>query len=1283
MEIRGGTDWHRDSEISMVQLRLPKTSPSTRTSIGDNEVQSQNFVPHSSAETSQSEPARLNGRPKSEIDELPFKGSPSLGQNPRTTEVDIIGVPAIGGDPEITWMSEAKFTQDGLFPLDNDSEVKSAFMRMTPVSPAYSIKNFHKRKPAWIVRDIRSHKDLSMARVLLYGHGYPKDGDTLKQLATLTDARRRGDPILHDCYGVTFFATPHRGSSYLSQPGFSGSIRTIMGLSRELPISITRQLELDHDSLKQIGKDFKALATELKVWTFFETIDSNITGPDQGKPFHAPITSIKSAILNLRNESVYPLVSTHTKCAAFGSTNGHTKEAYLAALAAVVKQACKLSKLTHFELNLERRVEVEINGFYEGSATIPTNEPPIRVWSTNRSLHDFRRAGPTQLLKERREEVSAAPGAGQYLRHNTRAPYLPIDKITSDAKIKGHALIPKSTSKLNPFKRSSSPSPQTRRVPKVKAKGSPDMTESRKTGSVPSPPALIMTSDVDDIAGIVPEEVGVPTKLRDPSPTAQLSSSDPDVANSTSRISFKQHKTSLDHELSIAQGSQPSIRKSRTENEENSTRPGPFRRHSESLAVQSSFLSPSRADLHQDKSSSSAGREESGIVLTPSVPPLLDPSFSKLKLTWIHVPFNNPTWVPDVLERISNEKGPDVHSKMLDHEHWHSKQVRGRHQEHHHACFLKPHCSFFGLESVSPLASPKIGIGSVDMNHVQMCLYLPYLHFDTYKVLVKRRAFVKQRIEQGRSRPVPQQVSKLDSQEIQVLWQYLGHDPPINARRTLDQFGYPSLLDTRARDDDQMLYKMTKERHTKSNGTTNNTTDGQNNVARMRRTAQGNDKEDAVDENSDDSDNPSDSDTMSDDDVLDGNVLMVDQLWLWVIDGSVVTFFSSRAGLKTDGRLFQQADLRDSIFNEVNADLTSRCENSYDLAALVALHAVTILFERTSHPNLEVFRIFEEAISILTEKMTTSFKDFRARGFRAKADDNDDLRTSSIRAKHALEGKIAEEQNRENTSALLELRDIEDELNTLKTLFNGQMTEIRIMLDVYEKRKLTTNGLVFLRNAEEYLEEYTQHVEKMMENAKNTRDDFDKLLGMIQRQAQVDEVRLARYQADLASAQSRSVMIFTVFTVIFLPLSFFTGLFGMNVREWGGGDYLPLRTVGVIAIPTSSALITLALIIAWSIRIRHLFNYIGKKLSHIYTSIHEHVNKAIEGILETEKDFGRRSKLKGLRQRKKKRKLEKEQTRLHDEDWDFWESHKERREKDYKIPNKNRKSGLSAESGIE
>lgn len=79
----------------------------------------------------------------------------------------------------------------------------------------------------------------------------------------------------------------------------------------------------------------------------------------------------------------------------------------------------------------------------------------------------------------------------------------------------------------------------------------------------------------------------------------------------------------------------------------------------------------------------------------------------------------------------------------------------------------------------------------------------------------------------------------------------------------------------------------------------------------------------------------------------------------------MVSFFPKRESDPIEGPLYQQADLRDSIFNEVNVDLTRQCENALDLAALAALHAVSVLLDRSSHPDLEVFRIFEEAISVL------------------------------------------------------------------------------------------------------------------------------------------------------------------------------------------------------------------------------------------------------------------------------------------------------------------------------
>ena len=99
---------------------------------------------------------------------------------------------------------------------------------------------------------------------------------------------------------------------------------------------------------------------------------------------------------------------------------------------------------------------------------------------------------------------------------------------------------------------------------------------------------------------------------------------------------------------------------------------------------------------------------------------------------------------------------------------------------------------------------------------------------------------------------------------------------------------------------------------------------------------------------------------------IDGKVLMVDQLWLWIVDQkTVVTFFPRQEATTAEGKLYEQANLYNSIYNELNGDLARRFETAGDLAALIVLHAVTILLDRTLHHDLQVLRIFEESISIL------------------------------------------------------------------------------------------------------------------------------------------------------------------------------------------------------------------------------------------------------------------------------------------------------------------------------
>lgn len=79
----------------------------------------------------------------------------------------------------------------------------------------------------------------------------------------------------------------------------------------------------------------------------------------------------------------------------------------------------------------------------------------------------------------------------------------------------------------------------------------------------------------------------------------------------------------------------------------------------------------------------------------------------------------------------------------------------------------------------------------------------------------------------------------------------------------------------------------------------------------------------------------------------------------------MATFFPKRESSPLEGTMFRQGDLMGSIYSELNGDLTGRTDNALDLAAFITLHAITVLLDRTSHPDLEIFRIFEEAIGML------------------------------------------------------------------------------------------------------------------------------------------------------------------------------------------------------------------------------------------------------------------------------------------------------------------------------
>lgn len=125
--------------------------------------------------------------------------------------------------------------------------------------------------------------------------------------------------------------------------------------------------------------------------------------------------------------------------------------------------------------------------------------------------------------------------------------------------------------------------------------------------------------------------------------------------------------------------------------------------------------------------------------------------------------------------------------------------------------------------------------------------------------------------------------------------------------------------------------------------------------------------------------------------------------------------------------------------------------------------------------------------------MTKSFKEFRTEGFQDRSGDYDsDDPSTTIKARHAAEAKKAAKQYRNDTSAMLELRDILDELESLRKLLEQQEESIGGMVAIYNKptfKESGANGKSILEEAQEKLKGYISHVEQLKKSAEKTRED--------------------------------------------------------------------------------------------------------------------------------------------------------------------------------------------------
>lgn len=79
---------------------------------------------------------------------------------------------------------------------------------------------------------------------------------------------------------------------------------------------------------------------------------------------------------------------------------------------------------------------------------------------------------------------------------------------------------------------------------------------------------------------------------------------------------------------------------------------------------------------------------------------------------------------------------------------------------------------------------------------------------------------------------------------------------------------------------------------------------------------------------------------------------------------TVITFAAPKEKEDIDTP-WELGDLRSNIYRDVNGDYARQCDDCFDFAALVLFHAVKALLDITDDDSLQVFRIFEEYISVL------------------------------------------------------------------------------------------------------------------------------------------------------------------------------------------------------------------------------------------------------------------------------------------------------------------------------
>jgi hypothetical protein len=154
----------------------------------------------------------------------------------------------------------------------------------------------------------------------------------------------------------------------------------------------------------------------------------------------------------------------------------------------------------------------------------------------------------------------------------------------------------------------------------------------------------------------------------------------------------------------------------------------------------------------------------------------------------------------------------------------------------------------------------------------------------------------------------------------------------------------------------------------------------------------------------------------------------------------------------------------------------------------------------------------------------------------------------------------------------VECKDIQDELGILTTILRQQ----KVVLHDLERALKHTGGISEDKRREELTAKVAQQqrsidlctmdLSRMDKQAESVNTNLTQVLDLKQKHANALEARFQRDQAQDTARQGQTIMVFTIVTIVFLPMSFIASFFAINIIDFphnssNGNVGLPLGFV--------------------------------------------------------------------------------------------------------------------------